>query len=178
MDRRIDRTRRALVGAARSLMRARAWHDVSVRLICDAADVSRSTFYEHYDGKEDLLDAVFEALRDHLGGSVAGRGLDAHGTFDFLPALVVHMRDHLPLFARGGASASGLALSARFRSVVDALAREELRRSRQTVDEHRVAFLVGGLFGTLERWCRNGCDAPEASVLDALDRCVVDVLRG
>ena len=179
MDRRIGRTRTALIDAARSLMRTRAWHRVSVRLICDTADVSRSAFYEHYDGKQALLDAVFAALGDHLGGKVAGRGLDEHGTLRFLPALVSHVRGHLPLFARSAASPSGLALSARFRDVVDGLARAELGESGLTdrVDDHRTAFVVGGVFGTLERWCRSGCVAPEAVVLDALDRCVADALR-
>ena len=178
MDRRVGKTRAALIGAARSLMRSRAWHDVSVRLICDVADVSRSAFYEHYDDREDLLDAVFAALRKHLGGDVAGRGLDAHGTFRFLPALVSHMHGHLPLFARSAASPSGLALSARFRGVVDELARAELRGSRtaRDVDGHRGAFLVGGVFGALERWCRDGCEQPEASVLATIDRCVGDAL--
>ena len=179
VDRRIGRTRAALIDAARSLMRTRAWHRVSVRLICDTADVSRSAFYEHHDGKEALLDAVFEALGDHLGGDVPGRGLEAHGTLRCLPALVSHMRGHLPLFERGAASPSGLALSARFRDVVDELARAELRESGLAgrVDDHRAAFIVGGVFGTLERWCRGGCEESEVAVLAELDRCVADALR-
>ena len=54
-DRRVRRTRKALRDALLTLAARRSWDDISVQDICSAADVGRSTFYAHYDGKDALL---------------------------------------------------------------------------------------------------------------------------
>ena len=161
----------ALVTATRSLLVTRAWERISVRLLCDTAGVSRSTFYAHFDGKQDLLDTVFDALRAGLDGDVIGRGLDLHRSFHFLPALLSHMQGHLPLFERNERSLSGLTLYAQFKRVVEALVRDEIARSglSGSVSDDRHAFLVGGLFGVVERWCQGGCERSTEQVLVCLD---------
>lgn len=52
MDRRIRKTQTALVDAVRALLQTYVWDDISVQLICDTADISRSTFYSHFADKE------------------------------------------------------------------------------------------------------------------------------
>jgi AcrR family transcriptional regulator len=57
-DPRIRRTRQALQGALRELMLARSIEEISVQDITDLADVNRATFYDHYNDKFGLLDAM------------------------------------------------------------------------------------------------------------------------
>ena len=161
----------SLVAATRSLLLTRAWERISVQLICETAGVSRSTFYAHFDDKQDLLDTVFDALRTHLDGDVVGRDLDAHRSFHFLPALLEHMQGHLPLFERGERSLSGLLLYAQFKRVIEVLVNGEIARSALscTVSYDLRTFLVGGLFGIVERWCHGGCEQPSEQVLACLD---------
>lgn len=54
-DRRVARTRQALMSAFVGELLARGFDAVSVEDIARRADVGRSTFYMHYRGKEDLL---------------------------------------------------------------------------------------------------------------------------
>jgi AcrR family transcriptional regulator len=54
-NRRVDRTYRALLTAFRDLMFERGYGRITVRAIIDRADVGRSTFYEHFRNKEDVL---------------------------------------------------------------------------------------------------------------------------
>lgn len=177
MDRRILRTRKGVVEAVRDLLVSHRWDAVSVQMICDAADISRSTFYAHFSGKDDALALAFEALRTGLEDRAEGRGLE-HGRFRFLPGLVAHMRAHLPLFERSRETPSGLALFARFRGVVDEMARAEVAAlpSRDGASEDDVTFLVGGLFAMLERWCADGCTVPEGEILEKLDAAAARVL--
>lgn len=65
-DRRAARTRKALVVAMSSLVTRRSYRSVTVQNIIDAADVGRSTFYEHFARKDDLLRACFAPLREKL----------------------------------------------------------------------------------------------------------------
>lgn len=57
-DPRIRRTRQALQGALRDLMQQKSFEEISVQDITDAADVNRATFYDHYNDKFALLDAM------------------------------------------------------------------------------------------------------------------------
>ena len=74
-DRRSRRTRKGLGQALLDLMAERAFGAITVKDILARADLGRTTFYEHYSGKEDLL--LSEVLQrlidagtpDHGGGS-------------------------------------------------------------------------------------------------------------
>ena len=54
-DRRTRRTRQLLRDAFVALLKEKRYEDISVQDIIERADVGRSTFYVHYEGKEDLL---------------------------------------------------------------------------------------------------------------------------
>jgi len=74
MDRRVRRTRRALIEAFNALVLSRRYEDIKVEDITAAADVGRSTFYEHYAGRDDLhLEAIAHPL-SVLADAAAGRG--------------------------------------------------------------------------------------------------------
>ncbi len=61
-DRRRERTRNALLGAARKFL-SEGRSSVSIQEITDAADVGFGSFYNHFDSKDELFD---EAVRSAL----------------------------------------------------------------------------------------------------------------
>ena len=54
----IRRTKIALQNSLIELMKTKSILRISVKEICDAADVGRSTFYAHYDSHYDLLEQI------------------------------------------------------------------------------------------------------------------------
>jgi AcrR family transcriptional regulator len=64
-DPRIRRTRQLLQGALLTLTQTKAFDEISVHDITDAATVNRATFYDHYTDKFSLLEATV-AGRFHL----------------------------------------------------------------------------------------------------------------
>jgi AcrR family transcriptional regulator len=54
-DKRVEKTREALFGAFFGLVLDRPYEDIKVDDIIAIAGVGRSTFYEHFDGKDDIL---------------------------------------------------------------------------------------------------------------------------
>jgi AcrR family transcriptional regulator len=83
-DRRVHRSRRTLWEALLALLHERDWADISVQMICDRADVARSTFYAHFQTKQDLLDEGFAQGAAQLETLAAECGLV--GTLDWLLA--------------------------------------------------------------------------------------------
>ncbi|MEP7288595.1 MAG: TetR/AcrR family transcriptional regulator [Chloroflexota bacterium] len=63
MDRRVQKTRQALQNALIALILEKGYDSVMVQDILDRANVGRSTFYAHYQDKEDLLMGRFESLQ-------------------------------------------------------------------------------------------------------------------
>jgi len=65
-DRRVQRTRRLLHKALMSLILEKKYEDITVQEILDRADVGRSTFYMHFQHKDELLVSGFQYLQSFL----------------------------------------------------------------------------------------------------------------
>lgn len=66
LDRRKARTRAALIRAAQTLI-AEGRTNVPILEITQAADVGMGSFYNHFETKEQLFEAAFEAVMDGYG---------------------------------------------------------------------------------------------------------------
>lgn len=73
MDRRQRRTRRAIYEAFEGLVRERPYSTITVAQIIEAADVGRTTFYAHFETKDDLLKELCTEMFDHVF-----EGVDSH----------------------------------------------------------------------------------------------------
>jgi AcrR family transcriptional regulator len=88
-DRRIRRTRRALIDALLELVVEKTYEKITVQDILDRADIGRSTFYAHYRDKEAVLLAVFDDMQKQLREAVdadtrSGRPFDPARPADLL----------------------------------------------------------------------------------------------
>ena len=61
-DRRIRYTRYALQNALIVCMQQKPFNRITVREICETADINRSTFYMHYKDIYELLDEIEEQV--------------------------------------------------------------------------------------------------------------------
>lgn len=78
-DRRSQRTRRILQEALMSLLQEKRYEIITIQNIIDRADVGRSTFYAHYQDKEDLMDDLLTHMMEVLSqmpGQSASAGLE------------------------------------------------------------------------------------------------------
>ena len=66
MDRRIIKTRRIIFKAMNSLMLTTPYDKIQVKDIIEVAEIGRSTFYAHFETKEDLAKAICFELFDHV----------------------------------------------------------------------------------------------------------------
>jgi AcrR family transcriptional regulator len=61
-DRRVRKTRKLLQDALMELVAEKGYESVSIREILDRANVGRSTFYAHFQDKEQLLHSILDRL--------------------------------------------------------------------------------------------------------------------
>jgi len=96
-DRRSQRTRRLLVQALIDLLRERDYDQIGIGDIIERADVGRSTFYAHYEDKDDLLVGGLEEQLDDINQHASLDGLtDPRGTP--ILQLFKHVQEHRYLY--------------------------------------------------------------------------------
>jgi AcrR family transcriptional regulator len=89
LDRRQDRTRQAITGAFITLLFERPYGQITVAALIERANVGRSTFYEHFTGKDDVFrQSVASPL------SVVARATVADGDRAALIAILKHFREN------------------------------------------------------------------------------------
>src|SRR5215217_2110871 len=86
VNRRSDRTRTELMSAFSSLVFAKGFENVSVKDVIASAGIARSTFYEHFSNKEDVLRACMTRFFDIVADCVSTDGMPAE-----LPKVLDHL---------------------------------------------------------------------------------------
>lgn len=96
-DRRSSRTRQLLSDAMIALMMEKPYDSITVQDIIDRANVGRSTFYAHYQDKDDLLSGQFGRLIEELSENT---GHEREGSNPIMPSLDLfrHIEKHYPLY--------------------------------------------------------------------------------
>lgn len=70
-DRRVRRTRALLIDALTDLIAEKNIKDITVKELCDAADINRGTFYLHYRDIYDMLNQIEQDILNHFSDLVA-----------------------------------------------------------------------------------------------------------
>jgi AcrR family transcriptional regulator len=96
-DRRTQRTQQALMDALLDLLKVKHYDAISVKDIIEQANVGRSTFYAHYQTKDDLLRGGFERDLDMLLDQLVFDETERNLTLDTTP-LFRHAQEHVKLF--------------------------------------------------------------------------------
>jgi AcrR family transcriptional regulator len=153
-DRRVRRTRDTLHQSLVALILEKGYERITVQDILDRADVGRSTFYTHYQGKDDLLLSGFDELRSAFAA-------EARTAPDELlrpmRALFRHVDENRALH-RALVGRRELAIRPLRTDLADVLTehlRPHLRIDERELDR-TVAFVISGLTGLVGWWLDTG----------------------
>lgn len=161
IDPRRKRTRDGLLAAFFKLVLSRRYHEIRIADILSESGVSRSTFYEHFASKDELLSASIEGPFLILAGMVCNELSTRH-----VERLLVHFWENRAL-ARGlfqGAAHQALRrkLVGCIESRLDNCAGNKLRIPRRLVAH----ALADGMFSPIVAWLLGEatCDAGDLAV--------------
>ena len=152
-DRRVRKTRKRVIDAFAKLARSRPYDEFTVTEVLEEADVGRSTFYEHYRGKDDLLLSAFamfhrtmaECFEHELNGG------DRDGRLEFV---LEHFHENRVLFRNltAGSAADVFRRGTERYARMLAGALEEGAAATALPIPHVAAMLAGAHFALIRAW--------------------------
>ncbi len=165
-DRRVERTRTELQRAFSRLVLARGYAAVTVRAVIEAAGVGRSTFYEHFESKEDLLRQSMRPLLAVLAGAIDDRAKLAD-----VELIVAHFRDNRRVVrAMSAGPAHGLLIAFLAELIEEQLDASSVRGPAPPVPARLIAAqLAGAQLALLDAWLA----APQSVSAGAVAQAIV-----
>lgn len=162
IDRRVQKTLQSLHQALIALMLEKGYDAITVQDIIDRANVGRSTFYSHFLGKEQLLQAGLNDLHKTLladSRAMHAQGVgEKHLPFAFSMKLFEHVHDYLAVYrAMLGEQASAIILN-RMQALLADLVRYDIAKRALAAGESAippaavVQFVTGALISIMSWW--------------------------
>jgi len=164
----VQRTRRSLRDALISLLVEHSWDGINIQNLCERADVGRSTFYIHFQNKEELLVSGFNDLRAGLRAQAAENNMGSSGSLVFVRGLIEHVHEQRTLFRAIIGRRSGHVVQKRFREMVNQLVQEEVSLTVAGWQRDAGAHYVAGALVELLAWWVDAGNARSADDIEQL----------
>jgi len=186
MDRRQKKTRQAVYDAFTGLLEKKNYSSITVQEIIDEANIGRSTFYSHFETKDELLKALCTEIFEH----VFAEKLSKEDTHDFsdqnkdlrgeLTHILYHLKDSSRYISRILSSESGEIFMQYFKEYLEVIFEAELRTEESFIPkEYILNHMVCDFSETVRWWMRHPKYTPEEIAGFFLDTTVkrMQVLR-
>ena len=168
MDRRQLRTRRAIFSAFETLLARKRYEQITVQDIIEEADIGRTTFYAHFETKDELLRALCAEIFEH----VFSDNLSQEASHDFSGAekdlreeithILYHLRDSSRYISRILSCESGEMFMNYFKEYLEGVFGRELEKIRTDIPwEYMLNHTVCDFAETVRWWMKNDEYSPE-----------------
>ncbi len=162
-DRRVRRMRKLLYEALISLVLERKYDSITIQNILDRADVGRSTFYTHFDSRDEMLISGMGKLGTTLQNAVGLQRASARSRENvvaFSRAMFEHAHDYREIYNALLHTSAWPLVRQRLQEILDDIIREEVKaeiiRLRRTDSEIPVDLFVhylnASFFAVLTWW--------------------------
>lgn len=159
MDRRQQKTRQAIFQAFSRLLESKRYEHITVQDIIDEANIGRSTFYAHFETKDELLRTLCTDIFNHVFAAQLPREADhdysagSESLEKKLEHILYHLRES-SLNLRGilGSDSSELFMSFLKVYLTDLFQRYLSQFHTDVPEEYMLHHLVGSFAETVKWW--------------------------
>ena len=178
-DARVRYTKMRIREAFLQCLRDKPVNRITVKELCDLAEINRATFYTHYKDPFDLLEQLEEETMEKVRQMIAVR--EEPGGGNLLPALLRGMKNtsgSLDLLAssNGDPAFAGKVSALFYESYLPRVAKNIPDCTPEEQDAV-FRFLAGGCGNLITDWLRRGMDTPPEELADLMGRLSAALLK-
>ena len=156
MDRRQKKTRDAIFKALRTLMEQKRYSAITVQEIIDEANIGRSTFYAHFETKDDLLRSLCSEIFYHVFTDLLPQEedtLDCKNLELKLGHILYHLKEN-PVNIRGiiAADGDGLFMTYFKQYLTQLFSRYTMLFHQEVPEDFLIHHLAGSFAETVKWW--------------------------
>jgi AcrR family transcriptional regulator len=183
IDRRVKYTKMLLKQSLVDLMRDNPISKVSVKMLCEAADINRSTFYAHYSDQYDLLKQIEQEVIAEFGKNITKHSFHKHNpeTVQGLNEILIYIAKNAELF-KVLLSENG---DSNFQRELMLLAQQKTiseLRNDQSIDartsEYLQSFVVTGALNVVQKWLQDGMSESTEKMAEITSKLLYNGLSG
>ncbi len=171
MDRRVRKTREAIMEAFIKLMAEKSFEQITINEIAERADVNRGTVYLHYIDKFDLLDQCIETHVCQLCESCLGDNNAHLPAKDSILRAFTHLEQHASVYNTLLINKGIPTFRKRLLAVALQILGEHIDTSGVKLDVNKevlTQFLASAIVGVLEWWITHAMPYPAEDVVEQL----------
>ncbi len=166
MDRRQRKSRQAIFRAFTELLKEENYSKITVQQIIDLADVGRTTFYSHFETKDDLLESFCSEIFEH----VFSDELDKEKTHDFsgehdmkarVTHILYHLQEHIAYLPGILSGDSDAVFMGYFKEQLSELFKKSVKESETIPYDYMLNHMVNDFAETIRWWARHSQYSPE-----------------
>ncbi len=179
VDRRIQRTRKLLSEALVSLIIEKGYEAVTIQDIIDRANIGRSTFYNHFENKEQLLftgHATFKQILEE--GKKSPENSLSEPDINLL-ALFEHITENRALAEAMIGKSSGEIVTRHLRDIMALNFCDYLKHQKRTEPKMRnliAEAAAAAMISLVTNWMEDGMTFSPAEIADKAQKLLVKIL--
>ncbi|NLB18286.1 MAG: TetR/AcrR family transcriptional regulator [Syntrophomonadaceae bacterium] len=164
MDQRVRLTRDLLKNALVKLMQEQHISKISIRAICEVADINRSTFYAHYSSPYELLEQVQQEVLANLKTDLNKQTLDEDNplSVQVLTRVMEYIRDNKELFKALLSDNYDFAFQKEIMELAQIISAQQNPSLDEKTQDYIKIFGLSGAISILKKWLYSGAhEAPD-----------------
>lgn len=170
LDRRVQYTRRVIRESFLALLEKSTIKEITVKEICELADINRATFYRHYAGIDGLYESVeAEIIEDAFGNDLTGGGFK-----DLLLLMQKYKAFYKEVFRHSSMSSHSVQILSRIKQQ---LYDDYGENWKKTDYDFLFRYMVHGTLGILREWIEADCVEDAAKLAEMIGDVVWKQLR-
>lgn len=168
MDQRVRLTRNLLKNALVQLMQEQHISKISIRALCEVADINRSTFYVHYTDQYDLLSKVEQEVLDNLNRYLSKQDLDENHpmSVQVLTRVLDYVKENVELFKALLSENCDFTFQKNLMELAQVISSQQNQSLDVKTQEYIKTFGFTGAISMLQKWLHNGMDESPAQMAE------------
>lgn len=179
IDRRVKYTLMVIKDSFIKLLAQKPIEKITIKEICDEADVNRATFYAHYMDQYDLLHQIQQELIDDVTRYLSSYNLQdrAEAPVEMLVKILEYVKANAELFNLLLNSNGDIQFLREFEIVIgrQQLLPKTVQSSLSTEDaEYLFLFFANGSVGAIQKWLKDGMKKSSSELAELILKAVIN----